>query len=60
MPIDVEKGFHKGTLLSCVLAITAQSIMTLIILPTMPFMVQFYIPEVVLCILNETRLTSVK
>ena len=60
MPIDVEKGFHKGTLLSCVLAITAQSIMNLIILPTMPFMVEYYIPDVVVCILVNGRLISVK
>ncbi|CBK23253.2 uncharacterized protein [Blastocystis hominis] len=46
MPIDVEKGFHKGTLFTCVLAITAQSVMNLIILPTMPFMVKYYIPDV--------------
>ena len=60
MPIDVEKGFHKGTLITCVLAITAQSIMNLIILPTMPFMVQFYLPEVVLPLLLNNRLISVK
>lgn len=46
MPIDVEKGFHKGTLITCTLAITAQSIMNLIILPTLPFMIQMYFPEV--------------
>ena len=60
MPIDVEKGFHKGTLITCVLAITAQSIMNLIILPTMPFMVQFYLPEVVLPFLLNNRSISVK
>ena len=60
MPIDVEKGFHKGTLLSCVLAITAQSIMNLIILPTMPFMVEYYIPDVDVCILVNGRLILVK
>ena len=60
MPIDVEKGFHKGTLFTCVLAITAQSVMNLIILPTMPFMVKYYIPNVVLRILVNFRLILVK
>ena len=34
--------------------------MNLIILPTMPFMVKYYIPDVVLCILVNVRLILVK
>ena len=34
--------------------------MNLIILPTMPFMVEYYIPDVVVCILLNGRLILVK
>ena len=60
MPIDVEKGFHKGTLFTCVLAITAQGIMNNIIISSLPFMIQVYYPDVVVCILVNGRLILVK
>ena len=60
MPIDVERGFHKGTLFTCVLAITAQGIMNNIIISSLPFMIQVYYPDVVLCILVNFRLILVK
>ena len=60
MPIDVEKGFHKGTLFTCVLAITAQGIMNNIIISSLPFMIQVYYPDVVVCILVNVRLILVK
>ena len=60
MPIDVEKGFHKGTLITCVLAITAQGIMNNIIISSLPFMVRSYLPDVVLPLLLNNRLISVK
>ena len=46
MPIDPEKGFHAGTVVSSVLGILAQSVYACLILPSLPYMIQVYFPGV--------------
>ena len=47
MGYDVEKGFHMGTLLSCMLLAFVWSMFGNSIMPNTPFMIRFYIPDVV-------------
>lgn len=47
MPIDPEKGFHKGTLISCILSVIGQAINNCLILPSLPFLIKMYYPDVI-------------
>lgn len=46
MTIDPEKGFHIGTLTSCILSVIAQAMNNCLILPSLPFLVKMYYPDV--------------
>ena len=46
MGYDVEKGFHKGTLFSCMFLAFCWSMLAAVILPNTPFLIQYYLPTV--------------
>ena len=48
MTVDPESGFHKGTLISCILSVIAQTVNNFLILPSLPFLIQIYYPDVLL------------
>ena len=48
MTVDPENGFHKGTLVSCILSVIAQTVNNFLILPSLPFLIQMYYPDVLL------------
>lgn len=52
MPIDPEKGFHMGTLISCILCVVGQAINNCLILPSLPFLIKMYFPDVIECDLS--------
>ncbi|KAK8828911.1 hypothetical protein WA538_000914 [Blastocystis sp. DL] len=46
MTFDPEKGFHIGTLLSCIFSTIGQSIFSCFLVPTLPSLIRFYFPDI--------------
>ena len=46
MTLNVEEGFHKGTLISCVLISLFGSMFTMMLAPNTPYLIRMYLPDV--------------
>ncbi|KNB46855.1 tansporter, major facilitor subfamily protein [Blastocystis sp. subtype 4] len=46
MTIDPENGFHVGTVLSCIIGVTGQTVYNCLLLPCLPFLIKFYYPDI--------------
>ena len=46
MTLNVEEGFHKGTLISCVLISFFWSMFSMMLAPNTPYLIRMYLPDV--------------
>ena len=46
MTLNVEEGFHKGTLISCILISLFWSMFALMLAPNTPYLIRMYLPNV--------------
>lgn len=46
MTYDVQQGFHKGTLFSCIMIIFFCSMFAVMIMPNTPFLIRLYLPDI--------------
>ena len=46
MTLNVEEGFHKGTLISCVLIATFGTMFIMMLAPNTPYLIRLYLPNV--------------
>ena len=46
MTLNVEEGFHKGTLISCVLIATFGTMFAMMLAPNTPYLIRMYLPNV--------------
>ena len=52
MTLNVEEGFHKGTLISCVLISFFWSMFAMMLAPNTPYLIRMYLPNVELTFLS--------
>ena len=55
MTYDVQQGFHKGTLFSCIMIIFFCSMFAVMIMPNTPFLIRLYLPDVFCTVCFTTR-----
>ena len=58
MTLNVEEGFHKGTLISCVLIATFGIMFAMMLAPNTPYLIRMYLPNV--DILYWTKIAAVR
>ena len=46
MTLNVEEGFHKGTLISCVLISLFGIMFAMMLAPNTPYLIRMYLPNV--------------
>ena len=46
MTLNVEEGFHKGTLISCVLISLFGIMFAMMLAPNTPYLIRIYLPNV--------------
>ena len=46
MTLNVEEGFHKGTLISCILISLFWSMFAMMLAPNTPYLIRMYLPNV--------------
>ena len=55
MTYDVQQGFHKGTLFSCIMITFFCSMFAVMIMPNTPFLIRLYLPNVFCTVCFTTR-----